>query len=91
MAGTSRVESPLEDLSRTASPAHRKGVAGVAKVSVAPMMEWTNRHCHYFLRPFSRAHAPALRADVVANLRYTLARGDGRPIPVVLSGASTSW
>src|SRR5690606_13604836 len=29
---------------------------------------------------------PPLRADVVANLRATLARGGGRPIPVVLNG-----
>jgi tRNA-dihydrouridine synthase A len=28
-------------------------VAGERRISVAPMMEWTDRHCRYFLRGFS--------------------------------------
>jgi len=26
---------------------------GIARVSVAPMLDWTDRHCRYFLRGFS--------------------------------------
>lgn len=29
------------------------GVFSAAKISVAPMMDWTDRHCRYFLRGFS--------------------------------------
>jgi tRNA-dihydrouridine synthase A len=36
-----------------ASPADRPVRAGVAAFSVAPMMDWTDRHCRYFLRLFS--------------------------------------
>ena len=32
---------------------HSGGLLERPKVSVAPMMDWTDRHCRYFLRGFA--------------------------------------
>jgi tRNA-dihydrouridine synthase A len=48
-AETPNIEKPTE-----IGISHRKN-AGISdrRISVAPMMEWTDRHCRYFLRGFS--------------------------------------
>ena len=65
----------------------------VAKVSVAPMMDWTTRHCRYFLRLFSAhtrlytemIHAAAiLRGDASRLLRFA---AEEQPLAIQLGGA----
>jgi tRNA-dihydrouridine synthase A len=64
-----------------------------AQVSVAPMMEWTDRHCRYFLRlysPYTRLytemiHAAAiLRGDGARLLRYSPGE---QPLAIQLGGS----
>jgi tRNA-dihydrouridine synthase A len=62
-------------------------------VSVAPMMDWTTRHCRYFLRQFSphallytemiNAHA-ILRGDAARLLRYS---PEEQPLAIQLGGS----
>jgi tRNA-dihydrouridine synthase A len=52
--------------------AGKVGVSSVAKLSVAPMMEWTDRHCRYFLRGFSPA--ALLYTEMISAAAVT--RGD---------------
>lgn len=65
----------------------------VAKVSVAPMMDWTDRHCRYFLRQFApdvllyteMITAPALlKGDRERLLRYDVAE---HPVALQLGGS----
>jgi tRNA-dihydrouridine synthase A len=44
----------------------------IAKVSVAPMMDWTDRHCRYFLRGF----APELLLYTEMVTASAILRGD---------------
>src|SRR5688572_26157660 len=77
----------------TANGHDKTGVSGVAKVSVAPMMEWTDRHCRYFLRLFSphtrlyteMIHASAvLRGDAARLLRFS---PQEQPLALQLGGS----
>ena len=70
-----------------------KVIPGGATVSVAPMMDWTDRHCRYFLRQFSphtrlyteMIHAAAIvRGNASALLRYSAAE---QPLAIQLGGA----
>src|SRR5690606_11170657 len=63
------------------------------RISVAPMMEWTDRHCRYFLRLFSpRMHlytemihaAAILRGDSSRLLRFS---PEEQPLAVQLGGS----
>jgi tRNA-dihydrouridine synthase A len=63
------------------------------RISVAPMMEWTDRHCRYFLRLYSphtrlyteMIHAAALvRGDASRLLRYCAAE---QPVAIQLGGS----
>jgi tRNA-dihydrouridine synthase A len=65
----------------------------VAKISVAPMMDWTTRHCRFFLRQFSprtllyteMINAQAiLRGDAARLLRYSPAE---QPLAIQLGGS----
>lgn len=67
--------------------------AFVSKVAVAPMMEWTTRHCRYFLRLFSphtllyteMINAQAiLRGDATRLLRHSPAE---HPLAIQLGGS----
>lgn len=71
----------------------RNGLSGAARVSVAPMMEWTDRHCRFFLRLFSphvklyteMIHAAAiLRGDASRLLRFSV---EEQPLAVQLGGS----
>ena len=42
------------------------------KLSVAPMMDWTDRHCRYFLRLFS----PRVRLYTEMIVAQAILRGD---------------
>src|ERR1700682_5958544 len=42
-----------ESDSKSNGPVHRGYQSISRKISVAPMMDWTDRHCRYFLRGFS--------------------------------------
>src|SRR5690348_8971481 len=47
-------ESPrVEDAARTGIAIGKPGKSLDRKISVAPMMDWTDRHCRYFLRGFA--------------------------------------
>src|SRR4051812_19831236 len=63
------------------------------RVAVAPMMDWTDRHCRYFLRQFSPSlllytemiHASAiLRGDRVRLLKFS---PEEQPLAVQLGGS----
>jgi len=63
------------------------------RISVAPMMDWTDRHCRYFLRQFSPNlllyteminAAAILRGDSTRLLRYSVAE---QPLAVQLGGS----
>ncbi len=43
----------FESHSKTNAPVHRDHQSISRKISVAPMMDWTDRHCRYFLRGFA--------------------------------------
>lgn len=64
-----------------------------ARISVAPMMEWTDRHCRFFLRQFSprirlyteMIHASAIqRGDVARLLRFS---PEEQPLALQLGGS----
>lgn len=68
-------------------------IDAASRVCVAPMMEWTDRHCRYFLRLFSRRaklytemiHAAAiLRGDASRLLRFSPAE---QPLAIQLGGS----
>lgn len=70
--------------------------ASAAPLSVAPMMEWTDRHCRYFLRRLTRRSllytemvttGAVLRGDRARLLRY---HPEERPLAVQLGGAEPS-
>ncbi|HUG73105.1 MAG TPA: tRNA dihydrouridine(20/20a) synthase DusA [Steroidobacteraceae bacterium] len=63
------------------------------RISVAPMMEWTDRHCRYFLRQFSphtrlyteMIHAAAIvRGDATRLLRFS---AEEQPLAIQLGGS----
>src|SRR5579871_2067744 len=63
------------------------------KISVAPMMDWTDRHCRYFLRGFSATtllytemitSSAILRGDRAHLLRYDVAE---HPVALQLGGS----
>src|ERR1700736_6767404 len=43
----------FESHSKVSAPVHRDHQSISRKISVAPMMDWTDRHCRYFLRGFA--------------------------------------
>ena len=47
------------------------------RISVAPMMDWTDRHCRYFLRGFS----PRTLLYTEMITAEALLRGDAAPQP----------
>jgi len=68
-------------------------VAVNRRISVAPMMDWTDRHCRYFLRLFSRhtllytemvTTGAILRGDAERFLRFDAAE---HPVAVQLGGS----
>ncbi|MGH6619031.1 MAG: tRNA dihydrouridine(20/20a) synthase DusA [Alphaproteobacteria bacterium] len=79
----------IEETAQTPGQTHR--LAG--PLSVAPMMEWTDRHCRFFLRRISRGcllytemvtAAAVLRGDRDRLLRY---HPDEHPLAIQLGGA----
>lgn len=69
----------------------------VAKVSVAPMMDWTDRHCRYFLRllsPTARLYTEMVTAAAIVHgdhdrlLRYHPAE---HPLALQLGGSDVGW
>src|ERR1700722_7376655 len=66
----------------------KPGVPGLYPISVAPMMDWTDRHCRYFLRGFS-PHAllyteMITAAAIVRGDRARLLEFDPEEHPVAL-------
>jgi tRNA-dihydrouridine synthase A len=70
-----------------------RGASGAANISVAPMMEWTDRHCRYFMRLFSprirlyteMIHAAAiLRGNEARLLRFS---PQEQPLSIQLGGS----
>ena len=68
-----------------------------APVSVAPMMDWTDRHCRYFLRllsPSAQLYTEMLTAaaivhgDADALLAFDAAE---HPLAVQLGGSNAQW
>ena len=45
---------PLEDTGKTGISVERHGAPVDGRISVAPMMDWTDRHCRAFHRVLSR-------------------------------------
>ena len=73
-----------------------RGDASFAPLSVAPMMEWTDRHCRYFLRRLTRRSllytemvttGAVLYGDRARLLRY---HPEERPLAIQLGGAEPS-
>ena len=73
-----------------------KAVSGMQKLSVAPMMDWTDRHCRYFHRLLTK-HArlytemvttgALLHGDVPRHLRYLEVE---HPLALQLGGSEPS-
>ena len=71
----------------------KTGTSGFRRFSVAPMMDWTDRHCRYFLRQLSR-HAllytemvttgALLHGDAARFLRYDVSE---HPLALQLGGS----
>src|ERR1700748_1476975 len=66
----------------------KPSVSGLYPISVAPMMDWTDRHCRYFLRGFS-PHAllyteMITAAAILRGDRARLLSFDGEEHPVAL-------
>jgi tRNA-dihydrouridine synthase A len=53
MTGNDSETSVAEKTAKTGLLAQKRGTPLDRRVSVAPMMDWTDRHCRYFLRGFS--------------------------------------
>jgi len=69
----------------------------ISKVSIAPMMDWTDRHCRYFLRlltPNARLYtemvtaAAIVHGDLDSLLRYDESE---HPIALQLGGSDVDW
>lgn len=80
-------------LQETGSTVGKRAALADCRVSVAPMMEWTDRHCRYFLRQFSprtrlyteMIHAAAVvRGDAARLLRFSAAE---QPLAIQLGGS----
>jgi tRNA-dihydrouridine synthase A len=88
-AATSRVE----DIAKTGITVGKSGGSIDRRVSVAPMMDWTTRHCRFFLRQFSphallytemiNAYA-ILRGNAARLLRYS---PEEQPLAIQLGGS----
>ena len=63
---------PLEDTGKTGISVERHGAPVDGRISVAPMMDWTDRHCRYFLRLFS----PRVRLYTEMIVAQPILRGD---------------
>src|SRR5580658_9273607 len=70
--------------------------ASLRRIAVAPMMEWTDRHCRYFLRGFSPrvllytemiTAAAIVRGDTDRLLQFSQAE---RPLALQLGGSEPS-
>ena len=66
------------------------------RISVAPMMDWTDRHCRYFLRQYSPTlllyteminSAAVLRGDAARLLRYS---PEEQPLAIQLGGSDAA-
>ena len=66
-------------------------------VSIAPMMDWTDRHCRYFLRlltPNARLYTEMVTAAAIVHgdsdrfLRYD---GAEHPVALQLGGSDVAW
>jgi tRNA-dihydrouridine synthase A len=53
MPGKAVVATQVENTAKTGMAIEKRGGSLDRRVSVAPMMDWTDRHCRYFLRGFS--------------------------------------
>ena len=82
----------MENTGKEGESLGKETFKGVFKISVAPMMDWTDRHCRYFLRGFSphtllytemiTAHA-ILRGDTTRLLTFDPAE---HPVALQLGG-----
>jgi len=82
-----------EEPRKTVQNSDCRGVARGGHISVAPMMDWTDRHCRYFLRGFSPSvllytemitSAAILRGDRERLLRF---EADEHPVALQLGGS----
>jgi len=66
---------------------------GAVPVSVAPMMDWTDRHCRYFMRQISRRallYTEMITADAVLHgdrTRLLACHSDEHPVAIQLGGS----
>jgi tRNA-dihydrouridine synthase A len=83
----------VESAAKTGISIEKRGSFLGRRISVAPMMEWTDRHCRYFLRQFSphtrlyteMIHASAvLRGDAARLLRFS---PQEQPLALQLGGS----
>jgi tRNA-dihydrouridine synthase A len=83
----------VDNITKTGVSVEKRSDSVDRRVSVAPMMEWTDRHCRYFLRQFSphtrlyteMIHASAvLRGDAARLLRYS---PQEQPLALQLGGS----
>jgi tRNA-dihydrouridine synthase A len=83
----------MEDTRDTGISAGNRRALADCRISVAPMMEWTDRHCRFFLRQFSprirlyteMIHAAALvRGDCARLLRFS---AEEQPLAIQLGGS----
>ncbi len=76
------------NLNATAALAGPKSAAGPWRLCVAPMMDWTDRHCRFFhrlLAPSARLYTEMLHAQAVLHgQREQLLGFDGREHPLAL-------
>src|SRR5689334_12018342 len=82
-------ESPrVEDAARTGITIGKPGKSVDRRISVAPMMDWTDRHCRYFLRGFSKhvlLYTEMITAQaILRGDRERLLRFDPEEHPVAL-------
>ncbi len=80
-------------LQKPAFPSRNAAVSSTVRISVAPMMDWTDRHCRFFLRQFSPTlllyteminSAAILRGDHARLLRFSPAE---QPLAIQLGGS----
>jgi tRNA-dihydrouridine synthase A len=85
--------APVENVGKIVIPVEKRRDFIDHRLSVAPMMEWTDRHCRFFLRQFSphvrlyseMIHASAiLRGDATRLLRFSPGE---QPLAVQLGGS----
>ena len=79
--------------SNAVEPSERVGKAGAHRLSVAPMMDWTDRHCRYFHRLITRkallytemvTTGALLHGDVPRHLRFN---DEEHPVALQLGGS----